>query len=361
MSELSPSAHPFKTPIPHAGGKLRIVPAGGNWYQLGFSHNSSNHGMALYQLAISHEGVPLAFVPPTGMGGRHRPYPQPSFLAMVISDAQQMWGRVCLQCRSYFRTNHVAGMTVCPYCTFAEDAIYLLTDSQRLYLRKFAETVQQAVKEQREFEIDLDEATDAPEWTYEELQLQHRFLCKACDILTDIRGEYGSCPRCGKRNSGGVFHPKLNQIELELQTASDELRSNLLNRTVSVLEAMANDLKRILVSIPCHPTRRNQVALVNFQNIGSAVTELDTWYGFDLCSGFSPGDLEFVDLMFKRRHLFTHTGGQVDEKYLKETGDRTFELHEVVVLSQPDMARFVPLVRRLGSNLISDVEKIEVR
>lgn len=356
-----PTNKPINAPIPHAGGKLQIVPAGSGYYQLGFSHMSSSHGMALYQLAISSEGEPLAFVPATGIGGRHRPYPQPSYLAMLISDSQQMWGRICVMCRSYFRTNHVAGMTVCPYCTYADDAIHMLTEAQRLYLRKFANAVSSAIREQRTFEIDLDEATEKAEWTYDELQLQNRFTCSACNVSTDIRGEYGSCTCCGRRNSGGVIHPKLNGIARQLENSpAPEQLSELLKSTVSIFEAMANDLKRILASIPSHPVRRKQVAALDFQDILPAVHLLKGWYGFDISEGIVGPDLDFVSLMFKRRHLFTHTGGRVDERYLEESGDEAFQLHDVIVLSHDEVGRFVPLVRRLATNLINGVEAVEV-
>ena len=348
-----------KQPIPHAGGKLRIIPGPNHSYQLEFSHTSSTHGMAFYQVAVSHSGTPLAFIPASGLGSPGPPRPQPSILAFIISDAQEMWGRICPQCRSYFRTNHIAGMTVCPYCTFAYDGLSFMPETHLRYLKKFVQAVQQVVAENREIEIDLDEATDHSEWTYNERQLQHRFDCAICHVSTDILGEYGSCPSCGKRNSGGIFHRKINEIEAELKKAEAAQRADLLNRVVSVFEAMANDLKRVLASIPCHPNRREQVARLNFQNLAAVVDQLQQWYAFDLRKGLLPDELAFVDLMFRRRHLFTHNAGRVDEKYLREAGDTSFELNELVVLTGADMDRLLPALRKLGSNLISDVEAIE--
>jgi hypothetical protein len=165
-------------------------------------------GSAFYQLAVSQSRLPAG-----GYGTPMAPYPKPSVLAFIISDTDQLWGRTCPNCRSYFRTNHISRMTVCPYCTFAEDSIYFTPESHLRYLKKFVEVVEQVIREKKEFEIDPDEATDHSKWTYTEWQLQHRFKCTACNISTDVLGEYGSCPSCGKRNSGAVFHPKLNAIE----------------------------------------------------------------------------------------------------------------------------------------------------
>ena len=348
-----------KPSVPHAGGKVTIMPGPNNSYQTQFEHMSADHGMAMYQLAVSFDGRPLAVVPAGGIGSRNPPYPQPSILVFLISDAQQMWGRVCPQCRSYFRSDHVSGMTTCPYCTFAEDNIYFITEPQRQYLKKYVGAVRSVLEEKRQIEINLDEATDSPEWTYEERQLQHRFKCSACKVTTDVLGEYGSCPRCGKRNSGEVFHRKLNQIEADLSVEAEGKRSHLLNRLVSTFEAMANDLKRILTSIPSHARRREQVRGLNFQNIAFAVERLEDWYAFDLKEGLSDDDMQFAGLMFKRRHLFTHNDGRVDEKYLQETRDKSHELNEVVVVTVEEMSRLLRIVRSLGASFIHDVDCLE--
>jgi DNA-directed RNA polymerase subunit RPC12/RpoP len=349
-----------KTIVPHAGGRVTISPGPNGFCQLRYDLSSANNPAGFYQLAASHRGAPLAVIPAAGLGAPIAPYPQPSIMTFVVSDTQGMWGRICPVCRSPFRTNHVKGMIVCPYCTFAEDSIYFLTEQQRRYIKGFAETIMRAVKENRELTIDFDSVTDAPDWTHNERQLQRRFTCTTCQVQTDILGEYGSCPKCGKRNSGSVFHPKLNGIEAQIQTADPDQYPDLLKNLVTIFETMANDLKRILVSVPCHPTRRKQVSQLNFQDITVATERLAQWNGIDLSYGWKAGDGEFVNLMFKRRNLFTHEEGRVDQKYLDETGDRTFELHEVIILKREDMDRLVPLVRRIATNLISGVEAIEV-
>ncbi len=346
----------------HAGGKVTISPGPNHSYRLRYDFGATNSRDGLYQVAVSYSGVPLAAIPAVGLGGKTAPYPQPSVVAFVASDIQGMWGRICPNCRSPFRTDHVVEGTVCPYCTFAHESVYFITDQQLKYLRGFAETVNRAMSENKELTINFDDVTDSPNWTYNERQLQRRYTCTTCHVQTDILGEYGSCPKCGKRNSGSIFHRKVNEIESQIRAAAAaEQYPPLLIGLVSVFEDMANDLKRILVSIPCHPARRKQISQLNFQDIAVAVGHLSHWQGFDISHGWAVGELGFVGLMFKRRNLFTHSGGRVDEKYLGETGDPSFELNEVIVLKYEEMERLVPLIRKLGSSLIAGVEAIEVR
>jgi hypothetical protein len=345
-----------KQPVPHAGGKITISPDEGGFYQLRLEMNSG-HGGGMYQVAMSRQGTPLAVVPASGLG-QSRPYPQPSVLAFVMSDTDTLWGRRCSVCKSYFRTDHTYGFTTCPYCTFEADSLWFLTEHQLDYLRKFVEAANRAINEQIEVVINFDDVTDAAEWTYDERKLQHKFLCKACGVSVDILGEYGSCPKCGKRNSGGVFNRKLNDIDLGIAEADQNRRADLLNNAVAVFEAMANDFKKIMLAMPSHPNRKKQIEKVNFQDIISSSQQLTNWFAFELDAGVKNEDLTFVNLMFKRRHLFVHNAGRVDQKYLDETGDHTFELNEMVVVGADELKRLVPLVRMLGSNLINGIDNI---
>ena len=85
---------------------------------------------------------------------------------------------------------------------------------QMEYLQKSVDTAKRVQEENIEISVDLDDVTDRNEWTYAETQLQHNFECTRCHMSTDILGEYGSCPSCGKRNSGGIFKRKLNETSV---------------------------------------------------------------------------------------------------------------------------------------------------
>jgi hypothetical protein len=152
----------------------------------------------------------------------------------------------------------------------------------------------------------------------------------------------------------------LNTIEADLQQCNADKYPAVLKQLVEEFEAMANDLKKILASIPSHPERRRQVAhQLDFLDVNTAIEKLRQWYAFDLSHGWKNGDATFANLMFKRRHLFTHNGGRVDQKYLDETGDRSFDLNEMAVLKKQELERLITLVRKLASNLIADVEEVE--
>jgi len=103
--------------------------------------------------------------------------------------------------------------------------------------------------------IDLDKiASELPEnrptWVPREQTQQFQFRCEMCESVTDILGEYGSCPRCGHRNSFGVLKKHLERLDKEFKRADAELQDrfergnkwqSLLPRYISEFEAMADD------------------------------------------------------------------------------------------------------------------------
>ncbi len=57
-----------------------------------------------------------------------------------------------------------------------------------------------------------------------------------------------------------------------------------------------------------------------------------------------------------RRHLFTHNGGRVDEKYLQVSGDQTVKLHQTLKVQREEALRIVALLCKAAKNLVSGFE-----
>lgn len=49
--------------------------------------------------------------------------------------------------------------------------------------------------------------------------------------------------------------------------------------------------------------------------------ELKEIFDIDILDGLKPEDVEFAKLMFHRRHVYEHKGGEADEKYIADSGD----------------------------------------
>ena len=57
---------------------------------------------------------------------------------------------------------------------------------------------------------------------------------------------------------------------------------------------------------------------------------MNEWFGIKILEKFNEDDITFLNRMFNRRHLVIHTGNRVDEEYIKNTGDTTVRLNQVI-------------------------------
>jgi hypothetical protein len=220
-------------------------------------------------------------------------------------------------------------------------------------------------------EIDLDAITKAlpdnrPNWSYSEELQQHCFTCENCDNRFDILGEYGCCPLCGKRNSLQVVTSYLNDAEAKFEsvnaTLADrhdrEIEWEKMTKCISDFEAMARDIQRQLARLPLTPARRKEVEQISFHQIIKADDLLHHFFGIELLKGVDSADKGFLNRMFNRRHILTHNAGRVDEEYLSRTSDSGVRLHEKISVRSREIARLIPLLKKIAANLFEGYESI---
>lgn len=199
-----------------------------------------------------------------------------------------------------------------------------------------------------------------PQWLYSEEKQQNSYICKVCKTQFDILGEYGLCPCCGKPNIEDVFQSKMDDFKKQFSELDSKLRDRQkrgvewekLTRCVSEFESMANHLRKYMIRFPATLQRRNTLKSMAFQNIQKANNLFYEWYGFEILDGLIEADRRFLNIMFNRRHLFTHNSGCVDQEYLDNTGDRTVRINQVLRIRSTEIQRLIDLVLRCGLNLI---------
>ena len=73
-------------------------------------------------------------------------------------------------------------------------------------------------------------------------------------------------------------------------------------------------------------------------------------FDIDILSGMSDEDVAFAKLMFHRRHVYEHKGGEADEKYIADSGD-SVRLKQALRETRESAHRTASIVIRLGANL----------
>jgi hypothetical protein len=279
-----------------------------------------------------------------------------------------LWGRQCSNCESYFRTGHIAGVTICPYCAISQDSLAFITEAQGRYVVTFCNSLMKAVTEKVNVTLDAQEISDTtPEWKYEEERQQFHFECAGCHTPTDILGDYGYCPKCGRSNARKLIEKKLAELENQLNKADQEITGKkergdgwekITLACFAEFEPMGNHLRRWLTLVPATPKRRTDFENLSFQRVFETADRLQQWFGIDLFRGISDGDRGFLKKMLQRRHILTHNGGKVDQDYLDQSGDKNVRLNERIRIASNEARRLIPLVRTIASNLLDDFESM---
>lgn len=167
----------FKDKIRAAGGKVEFLydPERGIASKI-----SGFNFVAVYMVAVSMDGRSLIGTVPTVGMGQTAVYPKPSVLTYIQSDEQGMWGRNCPACKKYFRTNHVASITFCPYCSIVADGLAFTSKEQRTYITAYYDAFARAYIGKKNSSLDMAEITDdVAAWHYSEEKVH--FKCGTQD------------------------------------------------------------------------------------------------------------------------------------------------------------------------------------
>lgn len=366
----------FKDKIRTAGGKVEYLynPTNGD-----IAFQISGFMRAVFMLAVSMDGKEvLSFVPAGGIG-YVAVYPQPSVLTCIQSDEQGMWGRNCPNCEKYFRTNHISGLTCCPYCSKPAPSLAFISKDQRIYLRACYDAFARAYMGKKSSSVGEADVTDSKAaWHYSEVKQQFHFICdgKSCGAKTDILGEYAYCPRCGRSNSRKLFNQSIDKMLLRWQEtnqnvserkARDEVWEDLTVKSLSAFEPLAKHLRLKLLRFPMTARRQKQLENLNFQQPLPANESLTRWFDIGVLEWagndvkpkrmIPQSEVAFITKMVQRRHLLVHNGAIVDQGYLDLSGDTQFSLGERIRIPGAEAKRFVERVREMGANLLDNVEE----
>lgn len=325
--------------IGHSGGKITFCIVtdqdGQQKYQVTISGDRPVPAtwIAVYALPI---GVPVESIQLGGIGQRWNPPPFPGCLPVFIaSDSEGKFGHDCPGCGSYWRGGPWPNL--CPYCGTRAAGFQFLSKAQLRYVRHYCEVLSNALhsKVEGEVVIDMDVVADAvgkdaekPAFYVSEQSQQRKFICNACGGFNDILGRFGYCSSCGTRNDLVDFE------EQTVPTIRDRLNSGGLpedcvrDAVASFDSFMAQVAKELAKFVPLTERRRRRLMTQSFHNLHEVSTTFQDWFEIDVCASMRDDECRVVGLMFHRRHVYEHNGGEVDQKYLDNSGDATVRLKQ---------------------------------
>lgn len=347
--------------IAHTGGKVtfnvRIDAEGRVSYNIGWIHSRPTPATVFAVYAIT-QGVAVGDISLSGIGTPLNPPPLPGCYPVLIStDRTGMFGHQCPSCDAYWRAGH--GGKICPYCAFESDENYhFLTEAQRRYVKEYCDVLGNALEggQAGEYIIDMDAVADAagkdiekPAFFYAEERQQNLFTCRACGEANDVLGTYAYCSSCGTRND-------MQELEKCIQGIRDRINADgpyetCVKDAVAAFDSFAGQYaKQLLARVPLTPTRQARLERAHFHNLGAASEMFHNIFDIHILNGMSDEDVALATLMFHRRHVYEHKGGEADEKYIADSGENV-RLKQALRETRESAHRTADLVTKVAANL----------
>jgi hypothetical protein len=345
--------------VAHSGGQIIIKtttqPDGRRAYQLAF-HHCRPVGTALFAVHVIPPGLPVGTALLGGIGSPADLGPVPgNFMAFVVSDSERMWGAQCPRCSAYWRSKSPSKF--CVACGFRGQPHIFLTEAQGEFIQQYCSLFAQAQDApDGEHVINLDAVADAvesvekPPFYYAEESQQNKFTCEACGCVVDVLGKFGYCSLCGTRNDFQELTRTLDAIRKRINT--EDAREACVRDTVAAFDSFVGQYVRELIRrVPMTKSRINRLENSRFHNINLVREELKNTFDVDIFAGTDSEDRTFAAMMFHRRHVYEHNGGEVDEDYISQSGDTSVRLKQALHETQDSAHRTVGIVLRMARNL----------
>jgi hypothetical protein len=326
--------------IAHSGGQITYTfepnNSGGHSLYLRVEFCRPN-AMAMVGVYAVPPGVPVAMMDIRGLGEPVTPPPLPQCVPiMVMSDSEGRFGHKCPACSGYWRSG--PWPKLCPYCATQAPEIHFLSDAQRRYIEHCVAMLEKAMTgDAGSATIDMDAVADAtlssaekPEFYVSEESQQRKFTCGACDEYNDILGRFGYCSRCGTRSDFADFESR-SIVEVRERLRAGVPPDSIVRDAVAAFDSfIAQYAKQLVELVPMTKQRRARLTGKSFHDLKEVRSTFLGWFDIDICRGMPDAEIAKTQVMFRRRHLYEHNGGEVDQRYLDESGDTTVKLKQVI-------------------------------
>lgn len=347
--------------IANSGGQvtftIHTTPEGRRTYQVGI-RSSRPVPTTLVGIYALPQGIAVDTIQMGGIGTPWNPPPDPSCVpVLVASDSTGHFGHHCPECGGYWRSGPWPNM--CPYCAFSAPPYRFLSEAQQRYVRHYCEVLDGALSgEDGDVVIDMDEVANAadkekakPAFYVSEQSQQRKFKCTACEEFNDILGRFGYCSGCGTRNDladfDGTTVPAIRE-QLNSGIAPENCLRDGISAFDSVVAQLAKELVRL---VPMTKRRSSRLEGQRFHNPEELLSVMSEWFDIDIADGIKDSEWKAIVRMFHRRHVYEHNGGEVDQKYLDDSGDTSVKLKQHIHESKDAVHDLLGSLLKLVRNL----------
>ena len=254
---------------------------------------------------------------------------------------------------------------MCPYCGHAGTSGDFLSDDQReraisaakaAAIGKLHQMLQDAMPKTSysgglvSITMELKPGTPPSLYSYVEQEVRRTVGCEKCGRSSAVYGAATFCPYCGPRQ---IAPRVLDEIAAQRRTLSlfDHLPEGVREeaRAAGVINAAASDTLKNVVTLFEQFCRETFEALTEgksgvlrsqrpnvFQSLDDAERLFTSNTTLQLGSVVAPKVRERLRVVFAKRHVLTHRGGIVDQKFLDQVPDATVKVGQRLIVSRID-------------------------
>jgi hypothetical protein len=300
----------------------------------------------------------------------------------IKSDDDGFTGRECPKddCEGYFKIQFGTGLKGenpchCPYCGHLGPHNTFWTKEQLEYAKSVAmnKITGALLKDFKKMEFDHRpsgafgigislkvEGKPHPVRYYREKALETELVCDKCTLRYAVYGVFAFCPDCGAHNSRQILAKNLDLFEKQLTLSktlekdlADHLVTDALENAVSAFDGYGREVARRFASKAMNQARAETISFQSLAGARKTCTEL---FGLDFAAEFSAAEWKAAVTAFQKRHLFSHTMGVIDEKYVAATGDTSAVVGRKAIVTPEEVVLLIHLLRRIGEALFTGLE-----
>lgn len=290
-------------------------------------------------------------------------------------DPLGFFGRVCPGCRGFFKIRSDEFIAApnelqlcCPYCGHVGAPRDFLSTDQReraisaakaAAIGKFRQMLQDAMPTTRgsggmlSISMELKPGTPPSLYTYVEQEVRRTITCEKCQRSSAVYGAATYCPYCGPRNIAprvldeiaaqrralSLFDHLPESVRVEAQAAGviDSTAADTLKNVVTMFEQFSRETFELMTAHTPGLLRGERPNV--FQNLDDAERLFAANTSLQLRSIVGPDLRERMRVTFAKRHVLTHRGGIVDQRFLDQVPGSGLALGQRLVVSRPEASQ----------------------
>ena len=195
---------------------------------------------------------------------------------------------------------------------------------------------------------------EKPAFYVSEQSQQRKFTCVACGEFNDVLGRFGYCSRCGTRNDLQDFEQgEIPNIRARLN--SGHTPEDCVRDAVATSDSFTGQLAEQLAKrVRMTARRKKRLEKQRFHDLAEVREIFAQWFDVDVCAGMKEPEYAAAVRMFQRRHVYEHSGGEVDQEYLDQSGDISVVLKQRIHETREGAHDFLGSLVKMARNMHSD-------